>query len=111
MSRLEVTTERWFGTPPERWPALYRRGRGAYLQAGLRSALFQGPVLGVFQHAWLRPSGTPLLAPSLLTWIVAATVGVAVLRALGGLYEWHRLLRKYGPVPPDAELPPRSPVT
>ena len=101
--------ERWFGTPPEQWPVLYRRGRAAYLQAELRSALMQAIPLAAIQHALLRPPGTPFWSRDLLAWILAAMLGLALLRVLGALYEWGRLLRKYGPVPVDrapAEAPP-----
>ena len=102
MSGLEETTERWFGMSPERWAVTFARGRDAYLRAAWWDGVVLGSIWGPIAYSLNRPPGTPVLGWPIVGWMVECALGVGVLRVLGGLYEWHRLLRKYGPVPPPA---------
>ena len=103
MPGLEETTERWFGTSPERWTVTFARGREAYLRAAWWDGVGLGCIWGPLLFAMNRPAGAPLLGWPILGWLVECALGLGMLRVLGHLYEWHRLLRKYGPVPPPVE--------
>ena len=100
MSRVEERTERWFGTPPEAWPAVARRGRTAFvLNLVLRFAVPTG--LAMIPMA-LMEDGGPLSRRKRIGVAILAALGFALLLALGALWEWARLKAKYGMPAADA---------
>lgn len=100
MSRVEERTERWFGTPPEEWPAVARRGRTAFvLNLVLRLAVPAGLVMIPFA---LIEDGGPLSRRKRVGLAILGALGFALLLAVGALFEWERLKAKYGMPPAEA---------
>jgi hypothetical protein len=88
---------------PERWAVTFAHGRGAYLREAWWDGVRFGSIWGPILYGMNRPTGAPLLGWPIVGWLVECALAVGALRVLGHLYEWHRLLRKYGSVPPPAE--------
>ena len=100
MSRQEERSERWFGTPPEEWPAVARRGPTAFvLSLVLRLAVPAGLAQIPFV---LIGDGGPLSRRKRIGLAILGALGFALLVALGALYEWARLKAKYGMPPAEA---------
>ena len=100
MSRVEERTERWFGTPPEEWPAVARRGRTAFV-LNLLLRLAVPAALAMIPMALIEDGG-PLSGRKRIGVAILGTLGFALLLALGALYEWARLKGKHGMPPAEA---------